>query len=122
MTGWFIACSKAPSTPRSEFFVGYFCPLAYLTLSRIKGFLDAQNVRVFFPAEAEEQSSVLLVYDPSTPNASPNPVEKAKNLDEVEKELLKIAKDVADVKAEHVAVEQKWHDSIVGQNGTTLNA
>lgn len=88
---------------------------------RIKQFHETHNVRVFFPLEKDEQSSVLLVYDPS-PNASPNPADKTKNVAEVEKELLKMARDAADVKTEYVPVEQKWHESIVGQGGTTLNA
>lgn len=94
-----------------------------LTFShRLKQFHETHNVRVFFPPETQEKSSVLLVYDPATPKASPSPVEKAKSLDEVETELLKLAKDAADVKTEYVPVERKWHESIIGQNGTTLNA
>ena len=76
----------------------------------------------FFPPESEEQSSVLLVYDPTSPSASPSPLEKSKSLEDVEKELLKMARDAADVKTEVVAVEKKWHDAVVGRNGTTLNA
>lgn len=89
---------------------------------RIKGFQDTQNVLVFFPPESAEQSSVLLVYDPTSPNASPSPVEKANNLEAVEKELLKMARDAADVKTEVIEVEKKWHDAVVGRGGTTLNA
>ncbi|KZT08355.1 uncharacterized protein LAESUDRAFT_697227 [Laetiporus sulphureus 93-53] len=89
---------------------------------KIKAYHDAQNVLVFFPPEDEEQSSVLLVYDPTSPSASPSPVEKAKNLDEVEKELLKMARDAADVKTQVVTVEKKWHDAVTGRGGTTLNA
>ncbi|TCD71269.1 hypothetical protein EIP91_011748 [Steccherinum ochraceum] len=89
---------------------------------RVKSFHDAHNVLVFFPPESAEQSSVLLVYDPTSPNASPSPVEKASKLEEVEKELLKMAKDAADVKTVTINVEKKWHDAVVGKNGTTLNA
>ena len=74
----------------------------------------------FFPPESEEQSSVLLVYDPTSPSASPSPLEKSKSLEDVEKELLKMARDAADVKTEVVAVEKKWHDAVVGRGGTTL--
>lgn len=49
-------------------------------------------------------------------------MEKAKHLDEVEKELRKLAKDAADVKSETLVVDKKWHDAIIGQGGTTLNA
>lgn len=77
---------------------------------------------MFFPPESDEHSSVLLVYDPTSPNASPSPDEKAKNLEDVTKELLKMARDAADVKTEIVTVEVKWHQYVVGENGTTLNA
>lgn len=43
-------------------------------------------------------------------------------MDDVSKELLKMAKDAADVKSEVVSVDKRWHDSVVGQGGTTLNA
>ena len=43
-------------------------------------------------------------------------------LEEVEKELLTMAKAAADVKTESVSVEKKWHDAVVGPHGTTLNA
>jgi len=89
---------------------------------RIKQFYDSHNVIMFFPPEDDEQSSVLLVYDPSSPSASPSPVEKAKNIEEVENELLKFARDAADVKSQTISVEKKWHEAVVGKGGTTLNA
>ncbi|CAL1707288.1 unnamed protein product [Somion occarium] len=89
---------------------------------KIKGFHDAHNVLVFFPPESEEQSSVLLVYDPFSPSASPSPVDKSKSLEDVEKEILKLAKDAADVKTSTVPVDKKWHEFVVGKDGTTLNA
>ncbi|PCH43786.1 SCP160 protein [Wolfiporia cocos MD-104 SS10] len=89
---------------------------------KIKSFHENHNVLVFFPPESAEQSSVLLVYDPTTPNASPSPGEKAKDLEDVEKELLKMARDAADVKTQTLTVEKKWHDAVVGNGGTTLNA
>ncbi|KAF8070641.1 hypothetical protein FPV67DRAFT_1779960 [Lyophyllum atratum] len=76
----------------------------------------------YLPNEAAEQSTVVLIYDPLTPSASPSPDDKKKHLDDVEKEVLKLAKDAADVKSETVAVETRWHDAVVGQGGTTLNA
>ena len=63
-----------------------------------------------------------MVYDPTSPNASPSPVEKSKSLEDVETELLKLVRDVADVRTEVIEVEKKWHDAVVGRNGTTLNA
>ncbi|KAK7687010.1 hypothetical protein QCA50_009509 [Cerrena zonata] len=89
---------------------------------KIKGFHEAHNVSVFFPPESAEQSSVLLVYDPYSPSASLSPVDKAKSLEDVEKELVKMAKDAADVKTEKLSVEKKWHEFVVGWGGTTLNA
>ncbi|KXN91057.1 Vigilin 1, partial [Leucoagaricus sp. SymC.cos] len=91
-------------------------------VKKIKQFHDAYNVQVFFPKESEESSSVLLVYDPFSPNASPSPDDKKRNLDDVERELLRFAKDAADVKSQKIDVEKRWHETIIGHNGTTLNA
>lgn len=90
--------------------------------SRIKQFHEAHNVILYFPPESAESSTVVLVYDPVSPSASPLPTEKVQHLDEVEKELRKLAKDAADVKSETLIVDQKWHEAIVGKDGTTLNA
>ncbi|PFH53804.1 hypothetical protein AMATHDRAFT_1030 [Amanita thiersii Skay4041] len=89
---------------------------------RIKQFHDMQNVLVYFPPETAEQSSVLLVYDPQSPSASPSPDEKNKHLEDVEKELLKMSKEAADVTHQTIDVEKRWHDAVVGVGGTTLNA
>ena len=91
-------------------------------MCRIKQFHDSLNVRLFFPDESSEDSTILLVYDPQSPNASKNPNEKSQHVAEVEKELLKLARDVADVKSELVPVESKWHSYVAGKDGTTLNA
>jgi hypothetical protein len=91
-------------------------------VKKLKQFHEAHNVNVYFPPESAESSSVLLVYDPSTPNASVIPDEKKKHLDEVEKEILKWARDAADVKTETISIEKRWHDAVVGNGGTTLNA
>ncbi|KAJ7497521.1 hypothetical protein FB451DRAFT_1211765 [Mycena latifolia] len=89
---------------------------------KLKQFHEVHNVQVFFPPESAEQSTVLLVYDPLSANASPSPDEKKKHLEDVAKEILKLAKDAADVKSETIAVEKRWHDAVVGKGGTTLNA
>lgn len=89
---------------------------------RIKAFHEVHNVLVFFPPESAELSSVLLVYDPTSPSASPSPVDKAKSLEDVEQDLLKLARDAADVKTETITVEKKWHEAVIGRGGTTLNA
>ena len=65
---------------------------------------------------------MLLVYDPLSPNASPSLDDKAKHLEDVAKELLKFAKDAADVKSQVISVDKRWHPSVVGEGGTTLNA
>ncbi|KAH7108044.1 hypothetical protein BKA62DRAFT_680818 [Auriculariales sp. MPI-PUGE-AT-0066] len=84
---------------------------------KIKAFKDTQRISIFWPAESTESSKVLIVYD-----ISADPANKAASLDEVAKELLKFAKEVADVKTEVVLVDEKWHAAIKGKNGTTLNA
>lgn len=77
---------------------------------------------MFFPPDSVEQSSVLLVYDPLSPSASPSPIEKEQHLEEVSKDLLKLAKDAADVKSVTIDVDVRWHDAVKGPGGTTLNA
>ncbi|KAH7888537.1 hypothetical protein F5I97DRAFT_1853381 [Phlebopus sp. FC_14] len=88
---------------------------------KLQQFHDDHNVQVFFPPESAEQSSVLLVYDPFFPAASPSPVEKEKHLNAVSQELLQMSKEAADVKSETISAEKQWHgvvlkslDSIIG--------
>jgi hypothetical protein len=57
-----------------------------------------------------------------SPSASPSPDEKRKHLEEVAKEILKLAKEAADVKSETVVVDKRWHEAVLGRGGTTLNA
>ncbi|TRM69469.1 hypothetical protein BD626DRAFT_392577 [Schizophyllum amplum] len=89
---------------------------------KIKQFHEQHNVQVLFPPESQELSSVLLVYDPLSPNFSVSLDDKLKHLDDVSKDLLKFARDAADVKSEQVSVEKRWHSAVVGVNKTTLNA
>ncbi|KAG2150530.1 hypothetical protein DEU56DRAFT_33581 [Suillus clintonianus] len=89
---------------------------------KLKQFHEAHNVQVFFPPESAEQSQVLLVYDPLSPSASPSPVEKEKHLNIVVEELLTMVKEAGEVKSQLVPVEKRWHEAVVGQEGTTLNA
>lgn len=77
---------------------------------------------MFFPHESLEESSLLLVYDPTSPSASPSPLDKSKNLEDMANEVLKMAKEAGDVKSQLIEVEQKWHSAVVGKSGTTLNA
>jgi polyribonucleotide nucleotidyltransferase len=87
---------------------------------KLKQLQEAHNVLVYFPPESEEQSLVVLVYDPLSPAVSP--ADKEKHLDDVSKEILKLAKDAADVKSVTLTIDKKWHDSVTGWGGTTLNA
>ena len=107
---------------RYSSFLPRYPHLIHFSHCRIRQLHESQNVLLFFPPESEEQSSILLVYDPTSPSASPSPVEKAKNVEEAEKELIKWAKDAADVKSQVIAVEKKWHTAVIGKGGTTLNA
>ncbi|KAI6026158.1 hypothetical protein BKA83DRAFT_28234 [Pisolithus microcarpus] len=83
---------------------------------KLERFHEVDNVQVFFPPESAQQSSVLLVYDPFSPRASPSPVEKEKHLDEVHQALLKMANEVADIKTEVVPVEKRWHKALIGKD------
>ncbi|KAI6046041.1 hypothetical protein EDC04DRAFT_2631698 [Pisolithus marmoratus] len=89
---------------------------------KLEKFYEVDNVQVFFPPESTQQSSVLLVYDPFSPRASPSPVEKEKHLDEVSQALLQMAKEVADIKTEILPVEKCWHKALIGQNGDILDS
>lgn len=88
----------------------------------MQNFQEVNNVQVFFPEESTQQSSVLLVYDPFSPSASPSPVDKEKHLEEVSKELLKMAKETIDVKTEIIAVEKRWHKDVIGEDGSILDS
>ncbi|GJJ06343.1 hypothetical protein Clacol_000534 [Clathrus columnatus] len=88
---------------------------------KLKQLHDAHNVTVYFPQDSAESSSVVLVYDPFSSSASSVPDEKIKHLEEVSKELQKMVKESADVKSVNLQVDRKWHDAIIGWNGTTLN-
>jgi hypothetical protein len=119
------SCTKSSrgSTPRGSCHLSPHRPdLIHFSHCRIRQLHESHNVLLFFPPESEEQSSVLLVYDPTSPSASPSPVEKAKNIGDAEKELIKWAKDAADVKSQVITVERKWHSAVIGKGGTTLNA
>ncbi|KIK33815.1 hypothetical protein CY34DRAFT_18140 [Suillus luteus UH-Slu-Lm8-n1] len=45
-----------------------------------------------------------------------------KHLDYDVDKLLKMAREFADVKSQTISVEKLWHEAVVGQGGTTLNA
>lgn len=118
MIGFYTA-SFRQSKLRSEFVVCRIPGTQTLWLHRIKQFYDSHNINVYFPPESTELSTILLVYDPLTGDPS---ADKKHHLDEVEKELLKVVKEAADVKTQTLTVEGRWHDAIVGEGRTTLNA
>jgi len=91
-------------------------------MTRLKQFHEVHGVQVFFPPESAEESQVLLVYDPLSPSASLSPIEKGKHLEDVAQDLIKMAKEAADVKSQTIQVEKRWHGAVVGEGGTTLNA
>ena len=62
------------------------------------------------------------MYDPTSVSASPSPLDKSKNLEDVANEVLRMVKDAGDVKSQLIEVEKKWHSAVVGKSGTTLNA
>ena len=66
-------------------------------------------------------SEVILVCDPMSTTAIPLE-EKKKHLDDAEKELVKLARDIADVRTQKISVEKCWHEAILGTGRTTLNA
>ncbi|KAF8608753.1 hypothetical protein BDV93DRAFT_602647 [Ceratobasidium sp. AG-I] len=86
---------------------------------KIKQFQDVHHTQVFFPDESEEKSSALLVYDFAQGASKP---EKKKHLDEVERDLRKLAAESADVRSDEITVDKKWHSAIIGKGGSTLNA
>ncbi|KAG8907944.1 hypothetical protein FRB99_001452 [Tulasnella sp. 403] len=89
---------------------------------KVTQFQDAHNVLVYFPPESSELSKVLLVYDPLSSKANTPVAEKQKHLQDVAQEILRLAAEAADVKAETITVEKKWHATIVGKQGATLNS
>jgi hypothetical protein len=122
LIGSYIESFRGSTLRGNHHFFPYCLLIPRLSRRRIEQFHESHNVLFFFSPESEEQSSVLLVYDPTSPSASPSPVEKAKNVEEVEKELVQWAKDAADVKSQIVFIDKKWRSAVVGKNGATLNA
>lgn len=103
-----------------------FADLPMLFLSCRVNQLHAQHgVEVIFPPESQESSSVVLIYAPadvSATDAKTLESQAKEKLALVKEELLKLAKDAADIKTSTIDVEQKWHRVIIGTGGTNLNA
>ncbi|KAI0745894.1 hypothetical protein C8Q76DRAFT_688825 [Earliella scabrosa] len=62
---------------------------------KIEGCHGAHNMRVFFPPQSAEQSTKIV--------------------EDVDKEISKMARDASDVKTETMEVEKKWHDAVAGR-------
>jgi hypothetical protein len=106
-----------------EFWHTYILSISFSHVGyRLKQLHETLNIQVYFPNESLELSQVLLVYDPMTSATAILPNDKEKRLDNVEKELLKLAREAADVKTEIIPVEKRWHDAVLGKHRTTLNA
>jgi len=97
------------------------CFLSDLVIHRLKQLHDTHNIQTYFPDESLESSEVILVCDPLSTTAI-TLEEKKKHLDDAEKELVKLARDIADVRTQKISVEKCWHEAILGTGGTTLNA
>lgn len=100
----------------------HYATRCFSPIPRLEQLHETHNVRVIFPPESLEQSSLLLVYDPTSPSASPSPLDKSKNLEEVANEILKMTKEAADVKSQLIPVEKKWHSAVIGKSNATLDA
>lgn len=87
--------------------------------SRIQSFEEKNQVQVVFPPAAVgqvEDKAITLVYVGSDYSAAP------KVLAEVKEEILKLAKDAADISTVTLSIPAKLHKYIIGPSGTTLNA
>ncbi|KAF7723128.1 hypothetical protein EC973_002358 [Apophysomyces ossiformis] len=82
-------------------------------LQRIK---TRHSVEIIMPEEAEETSKVLIVFEGSEEG------QKKESLEAAAAELKKIAADSADFISKTISVPAKYHKTIIGPKGTTLNA
>ena len=92
---------------------------------RVNQFHSQHGVEVIFPLESQESSSVVLIYAPADADSTDAKVlesQAKEKLALVKEELLKLAKEAADLKTSTVDVEAKWHRAIIGTGGTNLNA
>lgn len=89
---------------------------------------EKKGVETVFPptasAEGEGRSDILLVFVPATPaaDAKARDAEARRAIEEVKNDLLKSSVQAADLKTETLKVLSKYHRSIVGPGGSTLNA
>ena len=87
--------------------------------ARIQSFEEKNRVQVVFPPAptgTAEDKSIILIYVGSEPAAAPN------TFSDVKEEILKLAKEAADISSATLSIPAKLHKSIIGPGGTTLNA
>lgn len=88
--------------------------------SKISQFEEKNAVQVVFPPSSSGASAgdsdILLVYVGADSAAA------GKTLQEVREEILKLAKEAADISSTTLNIPAKLHRFIIGPNGTTLNA
>lgn len=80
---------------------------------------DTDNVHVFFPNNEDMTDAVLLVFDPFVELPTD---EKSKRLEAIQTELVGYTNDCGELKSESISIDKQWHESVLGKDGTTLNA
>ncbi|SCV69949.1 BQ2448_1343 [Microbotryum intermedium] len=83
----------------------------------IKSLEEKRGVEVIFPPDGEDRSDILLV---SASAASPAAAAEA--LRAAREEILGLAKDAADIQVETISIPASLHGTVIGKDGTTLNA
>ncbi|KEI39517.1 uncharacterized protein L969DRAFT_49218, partial [Mixia osmundae IAM 14324] len=85
---------------------------------RLTAFEQKKGVEVLFPSErdAGDQSEVLLVL------SNVNAASSTTTLEDVKTELLKLAKEQAEIKTVTIEIPVQLHGQVIGPSGTTLNA
>lgn len=87
--------------------------------AKIQTFEEKNKVQVVFPPAAVgegEDKQITLIYVGSDLSSAP------RTLSEVKEEILKLAKEAADISTSTLTIPAKLHRFIIGPSGTTLNA
>ena len=92
--------------------------------SKISQFEEKNSVQVVFPpsssssssTDSEDAKNILLVYVGQDASSA------SRTLGEVKEEILKLAKEAADITSTTLKIPAKLHRFIIGPGGTTLNA
>ncbi|PWN28993.1 hypothetical protein BDZ90DRAFT_230996 [Jaminaea rosea] len=89
---------------------------------------ERKGVDALFPppstADGEGRSDIILIYSPTmeTSDKKARDAEAKRVLAEVKADLLKASQQAADLKTETLNVPSKYHRTILGPGGSTLNA